>query len=104
MRIVSYSFYFFLQLINACSGYAVRALLSSLSHLIGAEMELGHAVGLDWAAKVTSAKIDKWSKDALEALSPDLEKEIQDVFQEEYWRLMRKVGSYRLPIVGDEMS
>ncbi|KDQ19266.1 hypothetical protein BOTBODRAFT_27846 [Botryobasidium botryosum FD-172 SS1] len=69
--------------------YALRSLLRALSPLIGAEMELGHAVGPNWAGDASKEKLSDWSKEALK-LAQDLEAEIQGVFQAEYHVLMRK--------------
>ncbi|KAG8969869.1 hypothetical protein FRC03_000115 [Tulasnella sp. 419] len=70
--------------------YALRALLRSLSPLIGAEMELKRAVNEDWAAGASKPQIAAWSDEALEAYQEELEDYIIGVFSEEYWNLMRK--------------
>ncbi|KZS94206.1 UPF0061-domain-containing protein [Sistotremastrum niveocremeum HHB9708] len=81
--------------------YALRALLTSLAPLIGAELETGKAVGTDWASSVSAEKIKEWSAKAQE-LSNDLEVEIQDVFSAEYWTLMRKRLGLRTVEPADE--
>lgn len=72
--------------------YALRALLNSLAHVIGAEAELGgKAVSPGWA-DVSEEKLDDWKKKGLE-LRGELESVVQGVMSAEYGRLMRKVCS-----------
>lgn len=70
--------------------YALRALLTSLSPLIGAELELGHAVPVGWTAGVSRDKLDDWREDGME-LKQEIEETLMDTFNSVYWPLMRKV-------------
>src|SRR5258706_3835465 len=70
--------------------YALRALLTSLAPLIGAETETGKAVLPGWDANISNEKILEWTKTGME-LSGELEKEIMQVFRIEFLRIMRKV-------------
>lgn len=71
--------------------YALRALLTSLGPLIGAELELGHAVAEGWAADVPKDKLENWREDALE-LKQQLEEIILETFAETYYSMMRRVN------------
>jgi protein adenylyltransferase len=70
--------------------YALRALLTSLSPLIGAELELGHAVPVGWADSVSKDRLDEWREDGME-LKQEVEETLMDTFNSVYWPLMRKV-------------
>ncbi|KAF8223101.1 UPF0061-domain-containing protein [Tricholoma matsutake] len=81
--------------------YALRALLNSLAHVIGAEAELGgKAVSPGWA-DVSEEKLDDWKKKGLE-LRGELESVVQGVMSAEYGRLMRKRLALRRTILTDE--
>ncbi|KIJ52484.1 hypothetical protein M422DRAFT_26071 [Sphaerobolus stellatus SS14] len=69
--------------------YAIRALWAALAPLIGAELELGHAVEPGWAENVSKEKIDEWRQDAIE-LQQEAADVVMQAFQEEYWALLRK--------------
>ncbi|KAF8501880.1 hypothetical protein BU17DRAFT_58823 [Hysterangium stoloniferum] len=69
--------------------YALRALLTSLSPLIGAEMTLGHAVQAGWADGVSRETLENWREDAME-LQQEVEETVMEAFNETYWPLMRK--------------
>lgn len=70
--------------------YALRALLTSLAPLIGAETETGKAVLPGWDANIPNEKILEWSKTGME-LEGEMQKEIMQVFRIEFLRIMRKV-------------
>ena len=70
--------------------YALRALLTSLAPLIGAEMETGKAVLPGWDANIPNEKILEWTKTGME-LAGEMQKEIMQVFRIEFLRIMRKV-------------
>jgi hypothetical protein len=70
--------------------YALRALLTSLAPLIGAEAEIGKAVLPGWDANVPNEKILEWTKTGME-LEGEMQKEIMQVFRIEFLRIMRKV-------------
>jgi hypothetical protein len=73
--------------------YALRALLTSLSPLIGAESELGNrAVSSGWADDISQEKMTELRKKGTELVADEMEKVIQHHFAEEYGRLMRKVS------------
>ncbi|GJJ08203.1 hypothetical protein Clacol_002411 [Clathrus columnatus] len=69
--------------------YALRALLTSLGPLIGAEMELGHAVPKGWANDIPKDKLENWREDAME-LKQELDEQILGLFGETYYSSMRK--------------
>ena len=71
--------------------YALHALLTSLSPLIGAELELGHAVPAGWTAEVSKDRLDDWREDGME-LKEEVEETLMDTFNAVYWPLMRKVS------------
>ncbi|TDL16557.1 UPF0061-domain-containing protein [Rickenella mellea] len=69
--------------------YALRALLSSLSQLIGAEADLGKAVSKDWAANASAQKLGEWKLTGME-FQDEIKEEIENVVSAEYMSLMRK--------------
>lgn len=71
--------------------YALRALLASLSPLIGAELELGHAVHVGWADEVSKDRLDDWREDGME-LKQEVEDTLMDTFNATYWPLMRRAS------------
>jgi hypothetical protein len=71
----------------------MKALLTSLAPLIGAEAGLKRAVGAGWAESATSEQLKIWKMDALE-LSTELEQFVFDVYEVEFRRLMRRVSPY----------
>lgn len=70
--------------------YGLRALLTSLAPLIGAEAEAGKAVLPGWDANISEKKILKWAKTGME-LEGEMQKETMRVFHTEFLRIMRKV-------------
>ena len=70
--------------------YALRALLTSLAPLIGAETETGKAVLPGWDANIPNERFTEWSKTGME-LEGEMQKEIMQVFRIEFLRIMRKV-------------
>lgn len=72
------------------SVYALRALLSALSPLIGAEEELGTAVQEGWAIDVGDAKLDEWKRHGMD-LEDEVKSLVQVTMEKEYWALYRKV-------------
>ena len=70
--------------------YALRALLTSLAPLIGAEVEIGKAVLPGWDANISDEKILEWTKTGME-LEGEMQKEIMQTFRVEFLRIMRKV-------------
>lgn len=70
--------------------YALRALLTSLAPLIGAEVESGGAVSAGWADDASDEQLDAWRKNGLEHVQDDLERIAQETMSVEYGRLMRK--------------
>jgi len=61
--------------------FSLRALLSALAPLIGAEAELGNrAVSAGWATEAKKDKIDKWSSEGVALV----EEELKTLFQREY--------------------
>lgn len=78
--------------------YALRALLSALAPLIGAEVAQGNrAVGPGWADTASPDQISEWSKQGRELVLRELEDLFQNVCAEEYRRLMHKrLGLRRL--------
>ena len=73
-----------------CRVYALRALLTSLAPLIGAEAETGKAVLPGWDANIPNEKILEWTKTGME-LEGEMQKKIMQVFHTEFLRIMRKV-------------
>ncbi|KAF8588280.1 UPF0061-domain-containing protein [Ramaria rubella] len=69
--------------------YALRALLTSLSPLIGAELELEHAVPPGWADNASKEQLENWREDGME-LKQEVEDTVMDTFNATYWPLMRK--------------
>ncbi|EPQ54042.1 UPF0061-domain-containing protein [Gloeophyllum trabeum ATCC 11539] len=82
--------------------YASEALLTALAPLIGAEAELGHAVGPGWAQDVPDAKVDEWRKAGAELVKAELHHVILDECGREYGRLMHKRLGLRRYDAGDE--
>jgi len=80
--------------------YALRALLTSLSSLIGAELELGHAVPTGWADEASKEKLENWREDGME-LRQEVEETVMDTFNAEYWPLMRKRLALRKEVDSD---
>ncbi|KAF8529904.1 hypothetical protein JB92DRAFT_2695654 [Gautieria morchelliformis] len=80
--------------------YAIRALLTSLSPLIGAELELGHAVSAGWADEVSKDRLDNWREDGME-LKQEIEETVMDTFNTAYWPLMRKRLALRRELDSD---
>lgn len=72
--------------------YALRALLSALAPLIGAEAAQGNkAVGHGWAENASTDQMSEWSKQGQEHVLKELEDLFQDTCAEEYKRLMHRV-------------
>ncbi|KAH9919349.1 hypothetical protein B0H21DRAFT_702205 [Amylocystis lapponica] len=69
--------------------YALRALLSALSPLIGAEVTLGKAVSPGWADGVPPETISEWRKKGAE-LKDELERVAEEACAIEYGRLTHK--------------
>ncbi|KAE9401491.1 UPF0061-domain-containing protein [Gymnopus androsaceus JB14] len=82
--------------------FALRALLNSLSPLIGAEMETGKAVTPEWAASVSAEKLDEWRKQATLDIKDQMEALLQETCSTENGALMRKRLGLRLPLPTDE--
>lgn len=74
-----------------CSQYAVRALLTALGPLIGAEQESGRAVSPGWADGANKEKIAAWKKKA-EELVDEIDEVVQSGTVDEYLTLMRKAS------------
>lgn len=71
--------------------YALRALLTALSPLIGAEAELGgKAVSNGWAEDASEDKIKEWREKGIQLVKEEMEVLIQETSAAEYGRLMRK--------------
>jgi serine/tyrosine/threonine adenylyltransferase len=70
--------------------YALRALLTSLAPIIGAEAEIGKAVLPGWDANISNEKILEWTKTGM-GLEGEMQKEIMQVSRIEFLRIMRKV-------------
>ncbi|PIL29792.1 hypothetical protein GSI_07998 [Ganoderma sinense ZZ0214-1] len=69
--------------------YALRALLSALSPLIGAENELGgKAVSPGWADSASKEQVQEWSKRGTELVKDEMERIAEEVCAVEYGRLM----------------
>jgi hypothetical protein len=76
-----------------CSIYALRALLTALSPLIGAELcQKNKAVSAGWADGATERTITKWKMEAIEDVKEEMERVATEVCSIEYGRLMRKVS------------
>lgn len=76
--------------------FALRALLNSLSPLIGAEMETGEAAKPQWAASASAEKLDEWRKQATSNVKDEMEAILQETCSTENGTLMRKVYLFRL--------
>jgi len=70
--------------------YALRALLTALAPLIGAEKQLGHAVPPGWAEDASPETIEGWTSVGME-LKGEVERVVQQETSDEYARLLRKV-------------
>ncbi|KAI5115199.1 hypothetical protein M0805_009632 [Coniferiporia weirii] len=69
--------------------YALRAFLSALSPIVGAEAELGTSVKAGWTDGVSKEKIDEWTKKGAE-LEEEMKAETEATMEKEYWALFRK--------------
>ncbi|EIN04035.1 UPF0061-domain-containing protein [Punctularia strigosozonata HHB-11173 SS5] len=78
--------------------FAMRSLLNALAPLIGAEAELGKAVGPQWASEKSSDEIAAWAEKGVEDVQDELQQEFQQICAEEYGRLMHQ----RLGLKGQE--
>ncbi|KAG5718650.1 UPF0061 protein C20G4.05c [Termitomyces sp. T112] len=83
--------------------YALRALLSSLSPLIGAEIESGHAVKPGWATTKSKEDLEAWRKIGMK-LKDEMERVAQEETAVEYGRLMRLRLGLRFVDVRDETT
>ncbi|GJE96581.1 UPF0061-domain-containing protein [Phanerochaete sordida] len=85
--------------------YALRALLSALAPLIGAEVAQGNkAVGPGWAASASSDQLAEWSTAGRESVLRELEDLFQDVCAAEYRALMHKRLGLRREDAQDEAA
>jgi hypothetical protein len=76
--------------------YALQALLDALAPLIGAEAMHGDkAVSKGWADSASTDEIDRWRQRGTELVQDEMNELIQNVYTDEYARLMRKV---RIPL------
>lgn len=73
--------------------------------MIGAELELGHAVPAGWADEVSKDRLDDWREDGME-LKQEVEETLMDAFNAVYWPLMRKVsiGDVNRPVIDKNMQ
>ncbi|KAG6906297.1 hypothetical protein DXG01_014685 [Tephrocybe rancida] len=83
--------------------YALRALLTSLAPLIGAETALGHAVPPNWAEGKTKEELAAWREAGMQ-LKEEVERVVQEEAGAEYGRLMRKRLGLRFPDPTDEVK
>jgi hypothetical protein len=78
-----------------CSIYALRALLTALSPLIGAELSRKNkAVSAGWADGAKATTITQWKIDGVEEVKEEMERVATEVCSSEYGRLMRKVCGF----------
>jgi len=72
--------------------YALRALLSALAPLIGAEVESGNrAVSEGWTKEVEKDKINRWSSEGIALVEEELKSLFQREYEAEYKKKMRQV-------------
>ncbi|GBE87796.1 UPF0061 protein [Sparassis crispa] len=83
--------------------YALRALLTALSPIIGAEAELGRAVSAGWAEDASPDKLAEWRKKGTELVKDEMERVAQDICSAEYGRLMHKRLALRRFDATDEL-
>lgn len=72
--------------------FSLRALLSALAPLVGAEAELGNrAVSAGWATEAKKDKINKWSSEGVALVEEELKTLFQREYEAEYNEKMRRV-------------
>ena len=72
--------------------YSLRALLSALAPLVGAEVELeNRAVAEDWTKEVKKDKINRWSTKGITLINEELKTLFQREYEAEYKKKMRQV-------------
>ena len=78
--------------------FALRALLNTLSPLVGAEAELGDkAVSAGWAKEATKDKVSEWSSKGVSLVKEELEDIFRHEYEVEYNARMRQARSFYGP-------